>query len=1217
MYDALGTMANGMRPPAKQKSWYVALRYTDMLLQAQAFEKLEEFTKQVPCREEEAFLCGLCSQLEQAWNVGNPTTRDRVLDLIKTRIQVWSKSPRVQEWVRMVAITLEQPDLEDTLLPIQHNRRFWKKEKYESKLEMFPMQRMKPEKLLTDLLEAGWSSCEQAQIYYADTRIREYYTQQQRLDIERLSGQLLPMEQCYINLAIVESISGRNTEDSTKRKQRHLSSPFSLFNRLKVGDSNSHRQVPLAALFDPRKMQDGSITPPRRVLIRGRAGVGKTTLCKKIVYDHIHNQLWSDLFDRVLWVPLQRLKGKKEYGLKKLLSEFLFSQHEEDIHLVRVLSREIRDQTHARTLFILDGLDEVSRQWNSGTHMADFLVDLLNRPNVIITSRPYGEKLPGVDRFDLELETVGFSSDQVEIYLQKTFYKPEDEIRRQEIHSFLQEHWLVQGLVRIPIQLDALCYTWNKDIRSGGGPKTMTALYQAIELKLWTKDISRLEKEHEGKPLNGPMIRTLRTATQIKSIVESESTLLECLAFTGIYNDVIELSAEYRSEIYEHFWSLGFPVFADDILRKLSFLRTSYSASEDTDRSYHFLHLTIQEYFTAQYFVRQWKSDQPLSCLILGGRQKEITPERFLQQEKYNPRFDIVWRFVAGLLQTDRDEKPLLRFFQILEDEPRDLFGPAHQRLFMHCLSEVALSDNKPGLEKLRAEIENRLTRWILFEYDLRGSTWLGTEMEYPEHLLISLLQEGHDKMKTSIWETLARRPRISSTLLHLVVSMMGGNTSDDLERAILRALLHHQKDLPEWFLKVLISLLNEEDPHVRLRTSDAMSHQSHLPEEILKALVSRLEDKDRHVRSNAAYALHRQLTLPEDILKALISQLEDKNSTIRSKAALALGNQSTLPEDILKALVSQLEDKNSSVRSKAAHALGNQSTLPQEILKALVSRLEDKEWHVRSNAAYALRCQSTLPEEILKALVSQLEDENSTVRSKAARALRNQSTLPQEILKALVSQLEDKNSSVRSKAAYALANRLTLPEDILKALASRLEDKDKRVRVSAAVALGYRSNLPEEILKALVSRLEDEDSIAQLMVAGALTKQSTLPDEILKALTLLLCNETEPSYHSERILRRHAAFYSLVPGLHPRYFESLWRIWQVRSFEAQMTCYFRDTSVYFDTPEGLWKVPFEGPNQEMKQTNFTNRIHQAQAILGCPSSDRLSSTQRVSSDRP
>jgi hypothetical protein len=107
-----------------------------------------------------------------------------------------------------------------------------------------------------------------------------------------------------------------------------------------------------------------------------------------------------------------------------------------------------------------------------------------------------------------------------------------------QIHSFIRSHWLIQGLVRIPIQLDALCYSWNKNnFHTDASPQTMTEIYQAIELKLGKKDILNLDKTNNAVRLSESVLQNLRTRVQIQSLVGTEMTLLECLAFTGLYSD--------------------------------------------------------------------------------------------------------------------------------------------------------------------------------------------------------------------------------------------------------------------------------------------------------------------------------------------------------------------------------------------------------------------------------------------------------------------------------------------------------------------------------------------------------------------------------------------------------------------------------------------------------------------------------------------------------
>src|SRR5262249_49482217 len=150
-----------------------------------------------------------------------------------------------------------------------------------------------------------------------------------------------------------------------------------------------------------------------------------------------------------------------------------------------------------------------------------FLTSLLNLPNVIITSRPHAIRWPRLEDPDLELETIGFYPDQVKDYLEKTV---RDRQKVAEIRSFLQRNQLVQGLVRIPIQLDALSFTWgdgDSSFHIGPGPETMTAVYQAIEQRLWKKDAVKLGRAQPQMQFACPR--------DVSRFVKNENSLLEIL----------------------------------------------------------------------------------------------------------------------------------------------------------------------------------------------------------------------------------------------------------------------------------------------------------------------------------------------------------------------------------------------------------------------------------------------------------------------------------------------------------------------------------------------------------------------------------------------------------------------------------------------------------------------------------------------------------------
>lgn len=927
---------------------------------------------------------------------------------------------------------------------------------------------------------------EKRPINVADAEIRETRYAVKELMIERLSGEPLRMDQCYINLAIVEQ-PGETATCSKDEVTMQQSSLFSLFDQLKVEKLDKEIEVSLPTLFEPRTAHDGRMRPPGRILIRGRAGVGKTTLCKKIVHDFTYGTLWENLFDRLLWVPLRNLKLKERlqtagYNFYHLFRDEYFSQQPTGDFLAKTLWGEL-DSRSDRTLFILDGLDEVSQKLDGAMHV--FLRELLNQPNVIITSRPFATLPSGLDLLDIDLETIGFYPDQVKDYLQNAL-----PIRADEIQSFLQEHPLLQGLVRIPILLDALCYTWD----SLGGknmPQTMTAIYTDIELSLWKKDAVKLERG-TGSQMKDALSREVRNS------VKNEICLLEVLAFNGMYNAIIDFEPDHRDALSEQYTPTDTGPFIDETLARLSFLRTSNPSSKD--RTYHFLHLTFQEYFAARYFVRQWMKKEPLKCQVLSnGKSKEILPAKFIGMQKYNARYDILWRFVAGLL-LDQDEDQLCYFFKTIADEPRDLLGPAHQRLLMHCFSELPLSY---PLKHLQAEMVERCRKWALYEYKLLEEMQLCRETEFPDEALDEMFATEPDQVKIGILQALHGRSQLSLGLRERIADILR-DANSDVQKAAAE-VLGKQPSLPDNILEALMSRLEDADSSVSSAAAKALGNQSYLPYNIRQDLASRLEDGESGVRAGAARALGNQSSLPENILRALVDRLSDKTG-VRFAAALALSKQSSLPDHILKLVV--FRSVNTQTGRAAIEVLGKRCSLPDSIFQFLVSRLDHESWRVRTSAAEVLGKRPSLPDNIIQVLVSRLvEDTDRGVQSATIKALGNQSSLPDQTIQALVSQVKGcKSSRIRRTTAEALGKQSSLSHKILdntlQALVALLEDTDLGVRINAAEALGKRASLPDNIIQVLVSRLvEDTHAVARSAAAEALGNQSCLPDHAIQAL--------------------------------------------------------------------------------------------------------------------
>lgn len=820
-----------------------------------------------------------------------------------------------------------------------------------------------------------------------------------KLRIERLSGKRLSMDSCYINLAIREQprapVDDNSETESTQEKSQN--SVPSLQERLKIDVVDKTALTNLATLFS---RSHGS----RRILIHGRAGVGKTTLCRKIVHDFTKRAMWADVFRRVLWVPLQILKRleSSKYNLETLLRYTFFERCSEangkrfarDLDaIVKKSSTDVK--ANGRTLFIFDGLDEIPELLTRNHAASEFIInDLLNLPDVIMTSRPHGTNLPDLEKPDLELDTIGFLPDQVAEYIEANV---SDEKTKKDIRETLEKRPLLQSLVRIPVQLDALCFVWTS-LGQEAKFDTMTALYRAIERVLWKKDIVRLEKKDGDALITPEKLMIERRAGLKKHLVSDEMSILEELAFAGLQRSVVQFDDAFRISISEKFMLAG---KSDTILLRLSFLRKSSPSQDDEHQSFHFLHLTYQEYFAAQYFVRQWMKTSSRELEIKNedsGCSETITPEEFLRRYKYTDRYDILWRFVAGLLDA---QKKAVGFFNAIQEEPRDLLGPTHQRLVMRCMSEC-VSDNWVNAP-LRIELETELRQFVEFLSRRRYKGTLVREVEFPQSVLHRILTrpDPHGRIGPIIRAQISVRRYVHPSTLQVVVEQMKSWRGDQLAQA--RDFLSSPLDMPKAVIEVLCRYLEDSSQRVTLAALRALIRQRDLPEDStmrrLRELLNTPNDSEvgKDIQKATVELFATQSSLSDVSIEALVGVLSQRELGIQLSALEALGNQSQLPERTLKAIVAMFKDykHDPMIVAAAAEALVGQDNLHEKHLTDIAKLLAHEDASVREAAIEALTMWSprsgNLPPVILSAIEGLLGGTlDWAIQEAAARAMLN-----------------------------------------------------------------------------------------------------------------------------------------------------------------------------------------------------------------------------------
>lgn len=999
----------------------------------------------------------------------------------------------------------------------------------------------------------------------ADNVIIKHFYNKEQLKIERLSREMLPLEQCYINLIAVSTASETAaTPPLSSSEQPRYSIPGS--RRFDPEEQEGGRQIQLKDIFSAAQSGTEATRSPKRVLIRGQAGVGKTTFCKKAVHDFVHGNMWKDQFDRILWIRLRNLRPRTgrydrdhRYDLNDLFLDEFFSQHPNSKDLSAALRSACND---GKTLFLLDGLDEIWYDMQ-GPHMqtlATFVKHLLNQPNVLVSSRPFVVLSSDIKSIDLELELVGFSLDQVSQYVERLV----EPTKGNAIQEFLKMRPLVEDLVRIPIQLDALCYGW--DYFPDKGPETMTGLYTAIERGLWRKDIPRL-----GKQLNQvPITEDNRLYDfEVENVASPERCFLEFLAFSGIRNTVIEFEEKHLEAIGCCLGWQGATVHTT--LPELSYLRTSDNSVGKSSRTYHFLHLTFQDYFAARYFVRTWQTGGNLMCLdfqnidTVSRNPLIMDPRKFLAKHKYTLRYDIMWRFVAGLFHSGAggSDKHELQFLKAVNAEPLDLLGMAHQRLIMHCIAELRLSrSSSKELKTYTTRLENHLGTWAMSEIKANHESGLIKDLEFPnrvhlmmlehedknirEHALSACVKWSHSRMPIELSKALIcllqcslpelqdipdhaclfrKRPDLgqeenfyrhsgkflscfgpprkwSEDVSHALVGYLGSGSNDGWKRQILLAL---DKDpiAASSHVRIISSLIKDKMPGSTHCAMKVLSKQQRLPRQALEriARVPYFRMPFHEESKEISFKILTENCFWNECL------------TSHTPAQVETEERNREPGQLASTCLALLTNRDPETATVATLALGyHTENLDRPTISKIRENLVHGEEQVRWASIKALGHQAHLLPEDLRAISICFGDPDQ-LRCAVLAITECGRRMPlvgsEDVLCSLVMCLRRSHQGILEATTEALRHQGQLPEYLIRAMVSCLQGPYFPRKDPSPWGRGNRlPRYDEQLLSDITFYLQKKYLEPRWGALALFISQPKLPEMVLRAVVICLQDE-------------------------------------------------------------------------------------------------------------
>jgi hypothetical protein len=249
-----------------------------------------------------------------------------------------------------------------------------------------------------------------------------------------LSGQPFPIQ--AVSLTINEKSEQEKRERKLRAEIKDNKSGDKTWSSQLQREEAWHRvekPVEVKAIFTPdkedEKDKDNSrpkkLTQIKRVLIEGRAGVGKTTLSHYIVWQWAEQGLFRADYDYVLLVPLRQWLTEDITLQTTFTEDFAAFIHErylpDQTNSARLDALEIilSPDHNTRTLVILDGFDEVAHYLDEPISIAGQLLQAaLNFRSVIVTTRDY--QLPPANiNFDRQLVNIGFTDAQIRDYLKQ------------------------------------------------------------------------------------------------------------------------------------------------------------------------------------------------------------------------------------------------------------------------------------------------------------------------------------------------------------------------------------------------------------------------------------------------------------------------------------------------------------------------------------------------------------------------------------------------------------------------------------------------------------------------------------------------------------------------------------------------------------------------------------------------------------------------------
>ena len=402
------------------------------------------------------------------------------------------------------------------------------------------------------------------------------------------------------------------------------------------------------------------------ILVVGKAGIGKSLFCQKVIRDWASNELFQPRenteipnlkFVYLLTFRQLNLLENNCVTLREILNccSALDDRCNIDDSTFKYIVKHPKE-----VMIILDGYDEYSQQdYIAGNLEEQHPNDarrkmpvaalcsklikgkILKGAIVMITSRPdESDKMGGI-RYKRYVEIAGFSAEQVKEYIKKYFKKNEN-MKNAVLKHVMNNENLV-SFAHIPMLCYLLCFEMEYTLAESENPDDLPVSTTDIYTKL--VDIFELKHCAESEYRQKEIPEQFEPPPVIKNTLDKLSKLAAKLLLEGKPTfDESEMEGDFEAEEVNKLKGSGL-LYCGQPFR---------TASTTTTKHFSFTHLTVQEFLAARWFVKE-------NCV----------PDEECSE--------MVFQFMAGVLSNEGNEE----LMEKLLDSPF-----MHRNLKMTCLNE-------------------------------------------------------------------------------------------------------------------------------------------------------------------------------------------------------------------------------------------------------------------------------------------------------------------------------------------------------------------------------------------------------------------------------------------------------------------------------------------------------------------------------------------------